>query len=154
MATRKTTKNRSRSDRESIPPPSKPSRQVREAMDYLCSLPTVELREALVRSGVIYQFVNEVAGGMGGEVAAGATAPGTWTALYKCDREPIANLKSDHIYRICNNSKSKGHVNVYVDGKITPDVLSPGECTDVEGKKIEVHMPSDSAAKGTYEKLD
>jgi hypothetical protein len=82
MATRKTTKTRS--DRESIPPPSKPSRQVREAMDYLCSLSTVELREALVRSGVIYQFVNEVAGGTGCEVAAGATAPGTWNAMFKC----------------------------------------------------------------------
>ena len=114
----------------------------------------MELREALVRSGVIYQFVNEVAGGTGCEVAAGATAPGTWKVMYNCDRELIADLKSDHIYRICNDSNSKGHVNVYVDGKLIPDVLSPGECTDVEGKKIEVHMPSDSTAKGTYEKLD
>ena len=114
----------------------------------------MELREALVRSGVTYQFVNEVAGGTGCEVVAGATAPGTWNAMFKCDRELIANLKSDHIYRICNDANSKWFVRVYVDGKIQGDPLSPGDCTDVEGKKIEVHMPSDSTAKGTYEKLD
>lgn len=114
----------------------------------------VELREALIRSKVIYQLMNEVGGDRRGEAAAGATAPGTWATLYKCDRETITDLKSNHIYRICNNANNNGTVRVYVNGERQNVTLDPGTCADFERKKFEVHMVNQSLAKGTYEKID
>lgn len=112
------------------------------------------LYEALARADLL-NAVYAISQMSAGPIALGA-GESPWHLKYHCDRQELANLKSDHTYQICNDSSSRKSVEIIVDG-VTQDLqLAPGSCRDIEGKKIEVHMEfhgSGATAGGTYKRL-
>ena len=144
MARKKTTESSSE---------SRPPAEVRKAMAQVAEMPLAVLEEALYRTQLIYPIVARSR--FGSASKAGVSTGAAWNTKYKCDRETLADLKSDHRYRICNDAGSPGSIYIYVDGARNGEELNPGECRDVEGKKIEIHQFNDvEPHSGTYENLD
>ncbi|MEM3160511.1 MAG: hypothetical protein QXJ74_06980 [Nitrososphaera sp.] len=129
--------------------------EVKKVMKLLSGQPRKELREALYRTGLLYPLQT------GPSIAhdTNAASPGSWILWTYCIRFVVADLKSDRRYRICSSKGSHVGIDIYVDGVKNGAPLEPGQCRDVEGKKIELHSSVEGYiegpdAEGTYQNLD
>ena len=131
----------------------KVSPELKRAITAIKKIPVDVMLVALHRTKLIYPLLSRVPEASA-PVSRTGKLIGKWSVAGKCDfYDGIWDENTTAKYRICNSKDSLFDVEIYVDGRIKY-YLTPGDCKDVQGKKIQVHMGDDyGLAEGEYDNI-